>query len=220
MWPAVVLFFAFAWTELVWERSDVPSDLALAVLVYCAITWTGMLLFGGKTWLDHGETFALIFGVFARFAPTEFRVVNAKPEWNLRPPAVGLLSDEPVHPSLMALVVLMLATVTFDGLAETPLWASIADNFAQWLPAAIASSRKKLRTLIALSAWPVSGRCSCRFTWRARGRLAYGGRGFCRPPAKRDDRDRRVLDRADAGADCDRLSPGPLSCRFYDGRSY
>jgi hypothetical protein len=150
MWPAVVLFFAFAWAELVWERSDVPSNLALALLVYCAITWTGMLLFGRKTWLDHGETFALIFGVLARFAPTEFRVVNAKPEWNLRPPAVGLLSDEPVHPSLMALVVLMLATVAFDGLAETPLWANIADSFAQWLPLVFAlTSDQAARTLIS-----------------------------------------------------------------------
>jgi hypothetical protein len=150
MWPAVVLFFAFAWAELVWERSDVPFDLAVAVLAYCAITWTGMFVFGCKTWLERGETFALVFGVLGRFAPTEVRVVNAKREWNLRPPAVGLLSNEPVHPSLMALVVLMLATVTFDGLAETPLWANIADSFAEWLPLAISSSTDDVaRTLIA-----------------------------------------------------------------------
>jgi len=190
MWPAVVLFFAFAWAELVWERSDVPSDLAVAVLVYCAITWAGMLLFGRKTWLDHGETFALIFGVLARFAPTEFRVVNAKPEWNLRPPAVGLLSDEPVHPSLMALVVLMLATVTFDGLAETPLWASIADNFAQWLPAAIAlSSEEVARTLIATiglaGVWALFMSIYLACAWSI-ARTAAAASAERRTPAKRE----------------------------------
>ena len=43
-------------------------------------------------------------------------------EWNLRPYAVGLLNDRPVHPSMMVFVMVMLATVTFDGFMETPAW--------------------------------------------------------------------------------------------------
>ena len=190
MWPAVALFFAFAWAEVVWEQSDAPSDLAVAVLAYCAITWTGMFLFGRKTWLDRGETFALIFGVLARFAPTEVRVVNAKREWNLRPPAVGLLSDEPVHPSLMALVVLMLATVTFDGLAETPLWANIADSFAQWLPTAILSSSDDVaRTLIATvglaAVWMLFMSIYLACAWSI-ARMAAVASAERRPPAKHE----------------------------------
>ena len=33
VWPAVVLFFAFAWTELVWTGSEVPRSLVLLIIV-------------------------------------------------------------------------------------------------------------------------------------------------------------------------------------------
>ena len=46
----------------------------------------------------------------------------------LRPPAVGLLDEPRVPVSLMVLVVILLATVTFDGLLETPLWAHVLER--------------------------------------------------------------------------------------------
>jgi hypothetical protein len=46
-------------------------------------------------------------------------------EWNLRPPAAGLLDPRPASPSTAAFTLVMLATVTFDGLRETPLWAGL-----------------------------------------------------------------------------------------------
>lgn len=92
-----------------------------------------MLLFGRKCWLAHGETFALIFALLGRFAPIDARTVNGRSELNLRPYAVGLLVDEPVRASLMVLVIMMLATVTFDGFMETPLWLEIADQIGLWL---------------------------------------------------------------------------------------
>ena len=42
VWPAVVLFLAFVWMELVWEYSDSPRHLASAMLAYSALTWLGM----------------------------------------------------------------------------------------------------------------------------------------------------------------------------------
>jgi len=47
-------------------------------------------------------------------------------ELNLRPWAVGLLSDRPISVSSMVFVLIMLASVTFDGLLATPLWAGMA----------------------------------------------------------------------------------------------
>ena len=132
-WPAVALFFGFAWAELIWDQSDRPAYVAAATLAYCAITWTGMLLYGRRAWLAHGEVFALIFALLGRFAPLEARMAAGRAELNLRPYAVGLLIDEPVHTSLMVLVVMMLATVTFDGFMETPLWVEIADQMSVWL---------------------------------------------------------------------------------------
>lgn len=45
-------------------------------------------------------------------------------ELNLRPPAIGLHREQPMPAGLTALVLLVLATVTFDGFSDTPEWAS------------------------------------------------------------------------------------------------
>lgn len=108
-------------------------------------------LFGEKTWLRRGEAFSVFFGLLSRFAPTEVWVkdpaacnacagsteggcVNcygcferAAPEdreLNLSPPAVGLSREERVPAGCVAFVVLVLASVTFDGLLGTALWAA------------------------------------------------------------------------------------------------
>jgi hypothetical protein len=117
-WPAVALFFLFAWAELVWRDNDLPRNLAWAILGYAVLTWSGMFLFGRSRWLQNGEAFSLAFGVLARFAP-----LAAAKEGGLalRPPGAGLMEAKPVSTSMMVFVLLMLATVTFDGFLETPL---------------------------------------------------------------------------------------------------
>jgi len=113
-WPAVLLFLGFAWGELVWRDNNVPAYLATAALGYAVVTWLGMLLYGRETWLENGEAFSVAFGVLGRFAPVS-------EELELRPPGAGLLPHTPVPVSLMAFVLLMLATVTYDGFRATPL---------------------------------------------------------------------------------------------------
>lgn len=122
-WPAVVLFFAFAWAELVWQDKDVPSALAGGLLAYAALGWCGMLLFGVEAWRTRADAFAMAFRVLGRFAPLELRgSTPAEPaRLRLRPFAAGLLTDGPVPNAVAAFVLLMLATVTFDGFHETPL---------------------------------------------------------------------------------------------------
>jgi hypothetical protein len=170
VWPGVLLFFAFAWLEIAYHDPARPSTLATMILVYSVITWTGMLLFGSQKWLSRGEAFTIAFGLLARFAPTETRVLGgcrcssrespqqatgghggggsdldgddcvnclpcfraASPERrqvNLRPPAAGLLYSERVSLSMMAFVLLLLATVTFDGFTDTPAWASVVVGY-------------------------------------------------------------------------------------------
>ena len=126
-WPAVLLFLGFAWAELVWPDNDVPSYLASAMLAYAVLTWSGMLLFGRETWLAHGEAFALAFGVLGRFAPLEI----AAGELRLRAPGAGLVAERPPSVSMLAFVLLMLATVTFDGFLETPLYQEVATEIQQ-----------------------------------------------------------------------------------------
>jgi hypothetical protein len=127
-WPAVLLLVVFAWMELVWSGRNNPAALAVALAAYSALTFFGMALFGRQKWLAHGEVFTLVFGTFARFGP-----LAAIPQAiRLRMPAAGLLTDQPATFSMVALVVALLATVTFDGLLETPLWARVDLAVLDW----------------------------------------------------------------------------------------
>ena len=126
-WPVVVLFLAFAWMELISGQSEHQYTLAMLIVAYSAITWTGMVIFGREVWLKNGEIFSAVFGLLARFAPT----VGEAGRWEARLPAVGLLSERPVHISTVCFVLLLLTTVAFDGILETPLWVGILDRLAE-----------------------------------------------------------------------------------------
>ena len=146
-WPAVIVFALFAWFEIAYEGSAEPLSLAIAIIGYCMITWWGMAIFGADAWMRNADVFSLIFGVLARFAPTELRVVSesgdtesiddveafrsAPPErreLGLRPPGAGLLNVAGTSTSYMILVVVLLSTVTFDGLQDTPPWARLVHS--------------------------------------------------------------------------------------------
>jgi hypothetical protein len=131
VWPAFVLFILFAWLELVWSGRNVPAELAAALMVYSALTWLGMFVFGREVWLDRGEVFTLVFGTFARFAPFA-TAPEGRAGIRVRPPAVGLLEDRSLPISMVALVVALLATVSFDGFLETPLWAAVDFAVLDW----------------------------------------------------------------------------------------
>src|SRR5258708_3522544 len=73
VWPAVGLLFAVSWVELVFPRPAVPANIAWLAVLYSLVTWGGMALFGSAAWIRRGEVFAIFFGLFARFAPTEKR---------------------------------------------------------------------------------------------------------------------------------------------------
>lgn len=55
-------------------------------------------------------------------------------EFNLRPPAIGLDAGGAVAPGTTALVLLVLATVTFDGFSDTPEWAATLGFFLSLTP--------------------------------------------------------------------------------------
>jgi hypothetical protein len=90
-----------------------------------------MLVFGREVWRERGEVFTLVFGTFARFAPLA-KTPEDKGGIRVRLPAVGLLENHPLTISMVALVVALLATVSFDGFLETPLWAAIDLAVLDW----------------------------------------------------------------------------------------
>lgn len=155
VWPALVLFAGFVWVELVFENSSTPTNVALLALLYSIPTWSGMAVFGKEVWLRRGEAFSVFFSILAKFAPTEVQVrrsktcqdcsadcrtgeggcvncyecfVRATPEdreLNLRPWAVGLGSSERTSLSQLVFIVFVLASVTYDSLLPTQLWARL-----------------------------------------------------------------------------------------------
>ncbi len=77
VWPAVVIFLAFAWLENVYPDAAQPQKLGVLVVLYSLVTWAGMAAFGKHEWLRRGEAFSVLFGLFARFSPTEVRSAGA-----------------------------------------------------------------------------------------------------------------------------------------------
>lgn len=131
VWPAFVLYAAFCLGELIWPDRDRPAALAFAIVLYATITWGGMALFGRESWLARGEAFSVAFGLIARVAPL---AVHATPEGGalrLRVPGTGLLTERAAPPSMVAFVLLMLATVSFDGFSETAEWLWLQDTAAR-----------------------------------------------------------------------------------------
>ena len=76
VWPAVILFFAFAWIENALPDAAAPALLAGLIIAYSLLTLGGMYLFGPQQWLRQGEVFSVIYGILTRFAVTEVRAVD------------------------------------------------------------------------------------------------------------------------------------------------
>jgi len=150
VWPAVGLLFAPSWVELVFPSPAVPANIAWLAVIYSLVTWGGMVLFGSRIWVSRGEVFAVFFGLFARFAPTE--PPSGSSGLVLRPFGAGLLDSAPASASQIAFVLLVLASVLYDGLLTTPEWAEAE----RWLIALVPGLGPVIVRTIGLAAfWAV-----------------------------------------------------------------
>jgi hypothetical protein len=126
-WPAVAGLFLFTALELVSSDPSKPEHLAIATLVYTALTFVGMALYGIDAWIDRGEAFSVYFNLFSRISPLERRGAQL----GVRKPLSALPQLEPL-PGTVWLVAVMIGTVTFDGAGEGPLWTGIAPDIAKF----------------------------------------------------------------------------------------
>ena len=131
VWPAVILLLIFTWIEVVFPAASDPWSLAWLIIAYSLLTWTGMAVFGRAAWLQHGEVFAVLFAVLGRFAPL---AVGADGHARLRSFASGLSDHRPEPPGMVAFVLLMLASVLFDGFLGTSLWRASEAALGALLP--------------------------------------------------------------------------------------
>jgi hypothetical protein len=136
-WPAAAGIFAFAVMELVASNGDRPESLAIATLIYSALTFVAMALYGVETWIARGEAFSVYFNLFSRLSPVETRdgVVG------LRRPLSGLAALKP-GAGTVPLLAVMIGSVTFDGASEASIWTGMAPDIASfWQDAGLSPQR-------------------------------------------------------------------------------
>jgi hypothetical protein len=144
-WPAALGLLMFTWIELVGQWADFPRTLATAVVGYSVVTLAAQSVWGVETWTRRGEAFSVYYNFLSRISAVETRdgVVG------LRPPLTGLPRLDPV-PGTVAVVMVMIGTVTFDGLSQGALWGNVEpalqDAFT-WLGADLDTALKLAGTV-------------------------------------------------------------------------
>jgi hypothetical protein len=125
-WPAVLGVLLFVWIELIagGGASPSPHDVAVGTLVYSAIAFACMALFGVEEWIERGDPFSTYFGMFARLGPFETR----RGELGLRKFLTGAPQWAAV-PGAAALVLASIAVTSFDGAQEGALSGAIRWTF-------------------------------------------------------------------------------------------
>jgi hypothetical protein len=146
-WPAVTGLFAFALFELVFHNLASPRNLAVATLIYTFVTFVCMYLYGVETWCDQGEAFAIYFAFFAAMSPFTRRGRTV----GVRLPLSGLPQIKELA-GTAAVVVLMIGSITYDGLAENPWWLKVGAHIRDGLSSAGASlvTQSELTALVGL----------------------------------------------------------------------
>lgn len=136
-WPAVVTLFLFGWMELVATSGDRPRSLAVAALVYSALTFVAMALYGVDRWIERGEGFSVYFNLMSRLSVFERRGERI----GVRPVLSGL-TTLPVVPGTVALLAVIIGTTSFDGMKEGPVYqAFIPDLLDFWLSLGLSRPR-------------------------------------------------------------------------------
>ena len=129
-WPALAGILGFVWLELIYGAGGLnvgllPKTLAITVLVYSAITFTAMALFGIERWLERGEAFSVYFQMFSLLAPLELRDGRL----GRRKPLAAAGRGWAAVPGSVALVVVTIGATAFDGAQEGALAGAISSVF-------------------------------------------------------------------------------------------
>lgn len=122
-WPAAVLFFLFACGELVFNAvTTAPINTALIMLEYAVLTAIMAAIFGADTWLRRGEVFSVLFATWGRLGWFRFGAPGRRGFFG------GLERPFEARITRLTFVLLLLVSVSFDGLLATPAWKSFAGS--------------------------------------------------------------------------------------------
>jgi hypothetical protein len=118
VWPAAVGLVAFAWMELVNPNGAAPSTLAAAAVLYSIYLFVMVSRFGRESAFTAADIFTPYTRLISSIAPLG-RDAEGRPIWR------GWLRALPVLPEwkgLAPFVIVMIGTVSYDGLSATVWW--------------------------------------------------------------------------------------------------
>lgn len=121
--PALLVFLAFAWLDMVLLVFGAPFYAGLLALAYGVFMVAGMAVYGKDDWLWNVDAFTRVFDFFGRFAPIRL----ADDGLELRGYAVGLVEDSVPTREEVLLVVAVLYALSFDGFTETPAYLNVLE---------------------------------------------------------------------------------------------
>jgi hypothetical protein len=125
-WPAVAGVVAFVWIELVYSGREHPDSLAVLALIYAAVQFVGMSLYGTGSWSRNADAFGVYFGLFARLAPLRW---TRRALFVRRP--ISDAASLAVLPGTVTLLCVMIGTTSFDGFTQGPVWGSVVGDLQQ-----------------------------------------------------------------------------------------
>ena len=114
-WPAAVLFFVIAAGELIYNATaTLPSVTATAIVSYLLISGLAGLVFGADEWSAHGEVFSVLWSTWGRLGWFRFGSPGRSGLGG------GLEVPFEARVSRLTFILLLLVSVSFDGLLATP----------------------------------------------------------------------------------------------------
>ncbi len=138
VWPVAIGFFAVICGELIYSQAaSQPQVIALGLLIYFFVCVFASILFG-QQWTKNGELFSVLFATWGKLGYFRFGTSG------VRGFAGGLRKPFDPHPSHTVFFLLLLVSVSFDGLISTPAWAHIGYQ----LPAAFATGSENYKLLM------------------------------------------------------------------------
>jgi hypothetical protein len=124
-WVAALLYFGLACGELIFNKSATkPSNLAVSLLAYFILCAAGGVIYG-TAWIKRAEVFSVLYYTWGKLGYFRFGNTGKKGF------AGGLLAPFEASISRIVFVLLLLVSISFDGLLATPMWG----NFQHKLPA-------------------------------------------------------------------------------------
>lgn len=116
-WPAVLLYFSVACGELIYNSTATrPSVTAWGLLVYALVSMLCGLLFGAPQWTSRGELWSVLYSTWGKLGWFRFGAAGR------RGFAGGLVGGFDASVSRITFVLLLLVSVSFDGMLSTPAW--------------------------------------------------------------------------------------------------